>query len=331
MLSSLTSRRMLPIALLASAALVLAGCGSAKKADAKPPATSPTASPTATTPADPCSLKSGSASSGVTVAGAFGKTVTATFTKPLTASSLQRSVVTTGTGATTAKGQKVDTVISVFLGSSGKSVLAAQSVPLTVDDSQMIPAFNDGASCVPLGSRVVVAVPAKDVYGAAGNPNLGIAGTDTMVIVTDVIGITKPLTAKPWTTNVPKVTFNGQGVPKVTLPAGKPSPDLEIKILRKGTGAVVGTGDSVTLNYQGTSWDTRKIFDQSYGKSPATFATTAVVPGFGAALVGQKVGTRLIVTIPPKYAYGDKGSGQALSGQTLVFVIEIQRTVPAAK
>jgi FKBP-type peptidyl-prolyl cis-trans isomerase len=331
MLSSLTSRQMLPIALLASAALVLTGCGSAKKPVAKPPASSPAASPTATAPADPCTLKAGAASNGVTVSGAFGKTLTASFSKPLNATSLQRTVVTTGTGNRTAKGQKVDTMISVFLGSSGKNVLPAQAVPLTVDDSQMIPAFNDGISCVSIGSRVVVAVPAKDVYGTTGNPNLGIQATDTMVIVTDVLGVTKPLVAKAWTTNLPTVTFSSTGVPKVTLPTGKPSPDLELKVLRQGTGTVVGSGDSVTLNYQGTSWDTRKIFDQSYGRRPATFATTAVVRGFGAALVGQKVGTRLIVTIPPRYAYGEKGSGQALAGQTLVFVIEIQRTVSAAK
>jgi peptidylprolyl isomerase len=87
----------------------------------------------------------------------------------------------------------------------------------------------------------------------------------------------------------------------------------------------------VTVNYQGTSWNTKKIFDQSYGKAPATFTTDGVVAGFGAALVGQKVGSRLIVTIPPKYGYGEGkiGSGQ-LVGETLVFVIEIQNTTAAA-
>ncbi len=329
MLSSLTSRRMLPAALLVSAALVLAGCGSAKKADTSTQST-PGSTPTPTAAADPCTLKSGAASDGVKVVGSFGKTVTTTFTKPLKASGVQRTIVTTGTGKTTTKGEKVDTMLSAFVGSSGKS-LGSQPVTLTVDDSKMIPAFNDGISCVPLGSRVVITVPAKDMYGPSGNPRLGLTADDTVVIVTDVLGINKPLTAASWTKNVPKVTFSAQGVPKVVLPGGKPSPTLELKVLRKGTGAVVGSGDQVTLNYQGTSWDTGKIFDQSYGKAPATFGTDQVVAGFGAALVGQKVGTRLIVTIPPKYAYGEKGAGQALSGQTLVFVIEIQNTVAAAK
>ena len=106
-----------------------------------------------------------------------------------------------------------------------------------------------------------------------------------------------------------------------------------LKVLRPGTGDVVKAGDTVTLDYQGTSWDTGKIFDQSYGKQPASFATDQVVEGFGAALVGQKVGTRLVVTIPPKYAYGEKGSSNdssGLAGQTLVFVIDIQKTAATA-
>jgi peptidylprolyl isomerase len=65
------------------------------------------------------------------------------------------------------------------------------------------------------------------------------------------------------------------------------------------------------------------------GKQGSINLTDQVVEGFGAALVGQKVGTRLVVTIPPEYAYGEKGAGSdssGLAGQTLVFVIDIQKT-----
>jgi peptidylprolyl isomerase len=122
------------------------------------------------------------------------------------------------------------------------------------------------------------------------------------------------------------VTFDADGKPTLKLPSSKPPADLLLKVLRAGDGDVVKSGDTVTLDYQGTSWDKGEIFDESYGKEPATFATTGVVEGFGAALVGQKVGTRLVVSIPPQYAYGEAGSGHELAGQTLVFVIEIQET-----
>jgi peptidylprolyl isomerase len=263
----------------------------------------------------------------VKVTGDLGKTQTATFSTPLAAKDIERTLLTKGTGATTAKGQTIDTLISVYLGKDGKA-LGSQPVSLTVGDESMIKAFTAGVDCVPIGSRVVVAAPAKDMYGDQGNPQLGITADDTLVIVTDVLGLKKQLVPQAWK-SAPKVTFNAKGTPKVNLPDTKPPAQLLLKVLRPGTGNVVKAGDSVTVDYQGTSWNTKKIFDQSYGKQPATFTTDGVVEGFGAALVGQKVGTRLIVSIPPKYAYGEKGAGQQLSGQTLVFVLEIKSSAAA--
>ena len=95
-------------------------------------------------------------------------------------------------------------------------------------------------------------------------------------------------------------------------------------MIEEGDGAVIKKGDTVTTNYQGTNWNTGEIFDQSYGKEPLVLPTTSVVEGFGTALVGQKVGTKLVVSIPPEYGYGVEGSSEhELAGQTLVFVIEI--------
>jgi FKBP-type peptidyl-prolyl cis-trans isomerase len=323
-----TLRRLTPVALVAASALLLTACGSGSDAKDKTSGSSsksPSSSPSASTDASGCtSYSSGETSKAVKVDGEFAKTQTATFKTPLKASSIQRTVLTEGTGAKTTSGQSIDALISVYLGKDGKA-LGSQPVTLTVGDASVIPAFTAGIDCVPIGSRVVVAAPAKDMYGAEGNTQLGITAEDSLVIVTDVIGVKKALKPQAWKKDVPKVTFGGDK-PTLKLPGTKPPTDLLLKVLKPGTGDVVKAGDSVTLDYQGTSWDSGKIFDQSYGKQPATFKTTDVVEGFGAALVGQKVGTRLVVSIPPKYAYGEKGAGQELSGQTLVFVIEIQKT-----
>ncbi|HEX2895555.1 MAG TPA: FKBP-type peptidyl-prolyl cis-trans isomerase [Marmoricola sp.] len=336
MFRTLPSRRLAPVALLAAAALLLTGCGSDSKSTDKTSSTassSPSASTSATTDANGCgTYAAGKVSDGVKVAGDFGKTQTATFGTPLKATDLERTIATKGTGAATAAGQKIDSLISIYLGKDGKA-LGSQQVSLTVGDPSMIKAFAAGIDCVPIGSRVVVTAPAKDMYGDQGNAQLGISGTDSLVIVTDVIGVHKQLVPQAWKTNVPKVTFDAQGKPTVKLPKSAPPKQLMLKVLKPGSGDVVKSGDTVTLNYQGTSWDTGKIFDQSYGKQPATFGTDQVVEGFGAALVGQKVGTRLIVTIPPQYAYGtDKANDSSgLAGQTLVFVIDIQKTASGAQ
>jgi FKBP-type peptidyl-prolyl cis-trans isomerase len=331
MFRTTTLRRLAPVALLAASTLVLASCGSDSKdkTSSKPKSSSsPSASSSPTKDANGCSaFPSGKTSESVKVAGDFGKKQTATFSTPLKATDLERTVLDKGTGATTKSGETLDTLISVYLGKDGKA-LGSQPVSLTAGDAQMIQAFTAGIDCVPIGSRVVVTAPAKDMYGPQGNSQLGITAEDSLVIVTDVIGEKKQLVPGAWKKNAPKVTFAADGTPTLKLPSGKPPADLLLKVLKPGTGDVVKAGDTVTLDYQGTDWDTGKIFDQSYGKQPASFATNQVVEGFGAALVGQKVGTRLVVSIPPKYGYGDTGNTQAgIKGtDTIVFVVEIKST-----
>ncbi len=270
-------------------------------------------------------ISPGTSSDSVKVTGEFGKEQKATFDTPLEGTKAERTILDKGDGKVTAEGNQVDVLLSVFLGSDGTSV-GTQPATLKVGDPQILEAFSATVDCVPIGSRVVATAPAGDLYGPDGNANLGIKADDTVVIVTDVIGLKEMPEPQAWSTDVPKVVFNDAGKPKVTLPKSDPPADLVLKVLEEGDGTVVQDGDQVTLEYQGTSWKDGKIFDQSYGKQPATFGTGDVVSGFGAALIGQKVGTRLVVSIPPKYAYGESGSGNDLAGQTLLFVIEIKDT-----
>ena len=203
----------------------------------------------------------------------------------------------------------------------------SQPATITAGDDTVFEAFLAGIDCVPTGSRTVTVAPASTLYGEQGNETIGIAANETVVIVVDV---QEPLKPAEWTEDVPEVDFGAEGdVPTVTLPDTAPPAEYQLKVLEEGDGDEVQTGDNVTLHYQGTSWDTGEVFDQSYGGDPAQFATDAVIQGFGAALVGQKVGTKLIVTIPPQYGYGTNPAGGELAGQTLVFLVEIIDTAPA--
>lgn len=307
--------RLAPVALLAASALVLTGCaaGSDSASDS-----------TSAADAAACTeFTSGAESKSVTVSGDPGSEVTATFETPFTASAVQRTIVDKGDGDVTAPGDSVDLHITVFGGNDGE-VAISEDATFVSGDEQIFPAFIAGIDCVPVGSRVVTTVPAADLFGDEGSEGLGIEGGESVVIVTDVLGITEPVTPAEWTENPPTVEFNGDEPPVLTLPGGDPRPELLIDVIEEGDGKTVVAGDSVTVNYQGTNWNTGEIFDQSYGKEPATFTTTGVVEGFGAALVGQKVGSKLVVSIPPEYGYGLEGeSSNELAGQTLVFVIEI--------
>ncbi len=308
-------RRMAPLALLAASALILTGCAAGSDSDSE--ATSKPA-------ADECTTyTSGDESESVKVSGDFGKEVTAEFTTPFEATELQRTIVDEGDGDVTAAGDSVDLRINVFKGTTGEPAIA-EDATFTAGDPQIFPAFLAGIDCVPVGSRVVTTIPAADLFGEAGSEGLGIAANESVVVVTDVSKIVPPLTAEEWTENPPTVTFNGDEPPVLTLPEGEPRTELLVDVIEEGDGAVIKKGDTVTTNYQGTNWNTGEIFDQSYGKEPLVLPTSSVVEGFGTALVGQKVGTKLVVSIPPEYGYGVEGSSEhELAGQTLVFVIEI--------
>ena len=78
-------------------------------------------------------------------------------------------------------------------------------------------------------------------------------------------------------------------------------------MLKQGDGAVVKSDDTISLQYQGVLWRTGKIFDQSWGRGVYSGAVTGFVPGFTKALDGQKVGSQVIVIIPPADGYGTEG------------------------
>ena len=270
---------------------------------------------------------SGSASDAVKVSGTFGKPdPKATFSAPLEVKKddLQRTVVDEGDGDETTEGDQVEAVITVYNGRTGKQALS-QEAALMAGDDKTFEAFRAGVECLPTGSRVVTTVSAGDVYGDEGYADLGIKATDALVIVTDVVDVREEIKAKPWTKDVPKVSLEGKQ-PKVTLPKVDPPKDVVVKVLEEGKGETVKSGDSITVNYQGSTWESGgKIFDQTFGKDqPAQLSTDQVVQGFKAGVVGQKVGSTVLVSMPPEYGYGTEASKtNELGGKTLVFVVEI--------
>lgn len=293
-----------PIAVVASLTMTLTACGSSSKSGSAADCAQP-----------------GSQSNSVTASGEYGKTPTVSVKGTLKATGVQRTVVIKGTGAQEATDATVQAHIT-FFDATGKQ-LAEQDAYLPLDSKITTPAIVSALGCVNYGSRTVTTGRGSDYF--PGTQPTGINAADTYIVVADV---EKAFVPDPWTTQVPTVTFDKSGMPTVKL-AGQPLANWAVKVLQEGTGAVVKAGDNVTLNYQGTSWNTGKIFDQSYGKQPATFNTTQVVPGFGNAIVGQKVGTKLVVTIPPALAYGTDTSASQLANQTLVFVIDIQSAAAA--
>ncbi|ALS57928.1 FKBP-type peptidyl-prolyl cis-trans isomerase [Rathayibacter toxicus] len=313
--------RTLAVLVILGAAVCLSACTGAE----------PQATPSAAA-GDDC-VSSGEATSAVHVSGSIGSKPVTVFPAPIKVDSTQRATVIEGTGPEVTKGATVLIDYTLYNGTSGAELSASKypggSAAFTVDSGRYQAGLVKAVRCATGGSRVVAVVPPGDAFGDAGNSQLGIAPSDSIVMVIDVKALV-PSAAdgepRPPVPGLPTVALAADGAPTVTIPGTTPPTALQSEVLKQGSGKTVADGDSLIVQYQGVIWRTGKVFDQSWGKpDPASFGTGDVIPGFTEAIVGQKVGSQVLVVIPPGKGYGDKGNAQAgISGtDTLVFVIDI--------
>lgn len=108
----------------------------------------------------------------------------------------------------------------------------------------------------------------------------------------------------------------------------EPAPnELVINDLVVGEGAQAQPGGTVTVHYVGVSYETGEQFDASWDRgAPATFPLNGLIKAWQDGIPGMKVGGRRKLICPPDTAYGTSG-GHRLSGQTLIFVIDLLQVV----
>jgi FKBP-type peptidyl-prolyl cis-trans isomerase len=101
---------------------------------------------------------------------------------------------------------------------------------------------------------------------------------------------------------------------------------LQYKIITAGTGAKPTLGQSVTVNYKGSTID-GKEFDNSYKRNRSeTFKLEkgGLIEGWVEALQMMPVGSTWHIVIPSSLGYGDKGSPPVIEpNAVLVFDIEL--------
>jgi FKBP-type peptidyl-prolyl cis-trans isomerase len=319
-------RRLLAITVIPLlACLVIAGCGSSK-----PSASSSSSSSAA--------ANSSNANASVTVAGAFGATPVVKIPKQNANNKLTVKTVIPGTGTTVTKADAMAANFVLYFWSGTSNTLKANTFTQnpTVIGGTMLPGLETALIGQKVGSRVLAVIPPADGYGTSGNSQLGITGSTTLVFVIDVIksyADTASAVGSQVSTgggSLPTVTAHAGGAPTITIPANNPPSGLVTKTLIKGSGPKVVKGQYVIAQYTGSIWRTKKVFDSSWTSgSPFGFVIGAspeqVIPGWDTGLVGQTVGSRVMLVIPPKDAYGSAGQSQAgITGKdTLVFVVDI--------
>lgn len=104
--------------------------------------------------------------------------------------------------------------------------------------------------------------------------------------------------------------------------------DLKTSKITEGSGDVVAeVGDTLSVDYTGVLPD-GTVFDSSRARGvPITFTLGVgqVIQGWDQALIGTKVGDRMIIAIPPELAYGEQGAGGGVipPNATLIFDVEV--------
>jgi peptidylprolyl isomerase len=184
-----------------------------------------------------------------------------------------------------------------------------------------------------VGSRVEFSVPPTWGYGTSGNSQGGIEGTDTLVFVADVKAAFNAKSSArgrkvPQTdAKLPKVGTDTDGTaPVIEVPKTDAPEKLVAKYVIEGDGPVVKETSTVLVHYKGVLWEDGKVFDSSYARGALTsFSLQQVVKGWAQGLAGKKVGSRVLVVVPPSLGYGDKppsGSG-IKKDSTLVFSVDL--------
>ena len=276
----------------------------------------------------------------VTAKGSFGSSPSVTIPKQKPTGTLAVKILIQGNGPTITKSDLFlsNFTIYVWSGTTNKLLDSTYSSSPQVLPASLLPGIQSAVTGKKVGSRVLVVVPPKQGYGTSGNSQLGVTGSDTLVFVMDLIQKYSSGTVSASGTKVssgggdlPTVSAAQGSAPKVTIPKGvTPPTTLVTKTLIKGSGPVVTKGEYLVAQYTGVNWRTGSVFDSSWERSlPYSFKIGAspsqVIPGWDQGLVGQTVGSRVLLVIPPKDAYGSAGQSQAgIKGtDTLVFVVDI--------
>jgi FKBP-type peptidyl-prolyl cis-trans isomerase len=310
------------------AAGVIAGCGSSSSSGAA--GSSASASSSASSSADTYTS--------VTATGAFGKAPTVTIPAKAGSGALYTKTLIQGTGPalTTSQSLLGNFVLYVWSGKTHKLIGSTYTdgVP-TLFTGSLLPGLETALEGQKVGSRVIAVIPPADAFGAAGNSQIGVGPKDTVVFVVDMVksftntdGVSGAQTSNGGGT-LPTVTAGAAGKgPTITIPSTAAPKTLQVKTLIKGTGPVVKKGQYLVVQYTGVNYRTKKVFDSSWSRSEP-FATVIgegqVIPGWDTGLVGQTVGSRVLLVIPPKEGYGSAGSSSAgIKGtDTLVFAVDI--------
>lgn len=151
-------------------------------------------------------------------------------------------------------------------------------------------------------------------------------GKSTNIVVVDMLAASSSGEVRAQEPHSPTVTYGQEGEPIISIgkDAKKPS-TLEVQQIRSGSSEQVEEGAQVVLQYVAATWKSGKQFDSTWTdkRGPVTVKVGAdkIIAGLDEALVGARIGSQLLIIIPPELGFANTDSKYAKS--TLVYVVDV--------
>lgn len=259
---------------------------------------------------------SGDASSAVTASGEVGRTPAVEFPTPLVVPAPQRSVLVAGDGEPIARGSVVSVDYVYFDGATGDAVDEGTAL-LTAGESHL--ALGESLICATPGSRLVVAAPASELsLESAGDPD-ALDPTENLVAVLDLgqvfLGKANGVNQLPLD-GMPTVVTAVDGTPGLAIGYATVPDETRVSVIKAGSGATLEEGDTIVFRARSWTWPTAAGSSPSVGTVDSWDRFSAYRLELGAdalgdevlvdALAGEKVGSQILVVLPP-----DEGAGSA--------------------
>jgi peptidylprolyl isomerase len=273
---------------------------------------------------------------GLKVAGAVGHQPTVTIPGSGPGGKLKVKTLHQGKGAKVAAGDLVAANYVGYRWNGSDHKLIASSYdsgrPAMFPYGHLVPGLDHALAGQRPGGRVMAVIPPGQGYGTNGYAPMQIGGSDSLVFVLDVLAAYPNSAGARGTpqpqaeAGLPKVS--SAATPSLTIPHVRPPARLQVRTIVKGTGKPVEPRQLVVFQDLGQIWRNGKVFESTRDRGHADSVVVGarqMLAGWDRAVLGEPVGSRVLVVVPPGQGYGAKG--HAASGitknDTLAFVIDI--------
>ncbi|MGN6503018.1 MAG: FKBP-type peptidyl-prolyl cis-trans isomerase [Pseudolysinimonas sp.] len=270
------------------------------------------------------------------------------FPTPLVTKKTEVSVIQTGDGALVQAGQQVDFTQAIYYGKDGSAISTA--APSRTETGLTDDTVSEAMVCAHVGDRIAVVSTVEAAFGK-GAGGTQYADSDTLVIVLDItgayLGKANGFNLLPQD-GMPVVVTAVDGTPAIALDFVSKPAETRVETVKAGDGRALKTGDSAVLQVRAWTWpdtetdDPTELMVTSQNSSQQPLNTWAVhqalnfpvgdstaplfPPGVAKALVGAKVGSQLLIVVPPgdgQYPTIPSNLPGLTTDQTTIWVIDV--------